>query len=231
MKRFKDVDRLQKILDAITTCEPFLALTDRKTFFASESTKNAVCWVFVRIGRIAEKLSAGIHSQYPEIPWNKLISMGTSLTCNCYDIDFNIVWDSAKNDLPVLKSYLPGIIAKLRSSGPPAGNISRSEGGKSGTIHQLDELKKHREEIYEIARRNKALKVYVFGSCARKEETPESDVDFLVEFQKGASLFDHSGLYYDLSHFLKRSVDVIDIDGLKKDSEFERSVKEEMILL
>ena len=96
---------------------------------------------------------------------------------------------------------------------------------------QLDELKKHRDEIYEIAKRNKAKKVYVFGSCARKEETPESDVDFLVEFQDGATLFDHGGLYYDLSQFLKRSVDVIDIDGIKKGSEFERSVKEEMVLL
>lgn len=95
----------------------------------------------------------------------------------------------------------------------------------------LDELKKQRDEIYEIARRNKAQKVYVFGSCARKEETSDSDVDFLVEFQDGASLFDHGGLYYDLSQFLKRPVDVISLGGLKKGSEFERSVKEEMVLL
>ena len=36
---------------------------------------------------------------------------------------------------------------------------------------------------------------------------------------------------YDLSQFLKRPVDVISLGGLKKDSEFERSVKEEMVLL
>ena len=95
----------------------------------------------------------------------------------------------------------------------------------------LDELKKQRNEIYEIARRNKARKVYVFGSCARKEETPESDVDFLVEFQDGATLFDHGGLYYDLSQFLNRPVDVISLGGLKKGSEFERNVKEEMVLV
>ena len=95
----------------------------------------------------------------------------------------------------------------------------------------LDELKKQRDEIYEIARRNKAKTVYVFGSCARKEETSDSDVDFLVEFQDGATLFDHGGLYYDLSQFLKRPVDVISLRGLKKGSEFERSVKEEMVLL
>lgn len=50
---------------------------------------------------------------------------------------------------------------------------------------QLDELKKHRGQIYKIAKKRKAKTIYVFGSCARKEETPESDVDFLVEFQDG----------------------------------------------
>ena len=37
---------------------------------------------------------------------------------------------------------------------------------------QLDRLHSLRREIYEIARKHKADKVYVFGSCARKEETP-----------------------------------------------------------
>ena len=46
----------------------------------------------------------------------------------------------------------------------------------------LDEIRAKRDEIYAIARAHKAEKLWVFGSCARKEETPESDVDFLVEF-------------------------------------------------
>ena len=43
---------------------------------------------------------------------------------------------------------------------------------------QLDRLQQLKEEILQIARKHNAEKVYVFGSCARKEETPESDVDF-----------------------------------------------------
>ena len=43
----------------------------------------------------------------------------------------------------------------------------------------LDEICAKRDEIYAIARAHKAEKLWVFGSCARKEETPESDVDFL----------------------------------------------------
>ena len=95
---------------------------------------------------------------------------------------------------------------------------------------QLDELKKHREEIYEIAKRNKAKTVYVFGSCARKEETSDSDVDFLVEFQKGATLFDHVGLRIDLAEYLERPVDVISLKALKNEA-FDRNVKKDMVLL
>ena len=96
---------------------------------------------------------------------------------------------------------------------------------------KLDEIMAKRDEIRALAQKYKVLRIFVFGSCARKEETPESDVDFLVEFQDGATLFDHGGLYYELSQFLKRPVDVIDMRGLKTGSEFERSVKEEMVLL
>ena len=46
----------------------------------------------------------------------------------------------------------------------------------------LDEIRAKREEIYAIARAHKAEKLWVFGSCARKEETPESDVVFLVKW-------------------------------------------------
>lgn len=231
MKRFKDADRLQHILDAISKIDSFLQSYDRKSFLASNATTNAVCMLFVIIGDFAGKLSAGLCSRYPEIPWDKFISMGNSLLRDCHDIDFNMIWDSAKNDLPVLKSQITGILSTRCPLEQPTERNFQSEAEMGRTLYMLDELKRQRAEIYEIAKRNKAKMVFVFGSCARKEETPESDVDFLVEFQDGATLFDHGGLYYELSQFLKRPVDVIDMRGLKTGSEFERSVKEEMVLL
>ncbi len=79
---------------------------------------------------------------------------------------------------------------------------------------QLDRLRSLRSEIYEIARKHKAAKVYVFGSCARKEETPGSDVDFLVELQNGASLFDLMDMQDEYESLLKCKVDVVSRCGL-----------------
>ena len=46
----------------------------------------------------------------------------------------------------------------------------------------LDRVRERRDELHEVARRHKVEKLWVFGSCARKEERPDSDVDFLVKF-------------------------------------------------
>ena len=95
---------------------------------------------------------------------------------------------------------------------------------------QLDRLRSLRGEIYEIARKHKADKVYVFGSCARMEETSDSDVDFIAEFQPHSSLFDLGGLQYDLQKLLGCKVDLIPEDSLTEDA-FAVNVRKDMILL
>ena len=52
----------------------------------------------------------------------------------------------------------------------------------------LDEIRARRDELYAIARKHKAEKLWVFGSCARKEERPDSDIDLLVKFSPSATL-------------------------------------------
>ena len=72
-----------------------------------------------------------------------------------------------------------------------------------------------REEILNLAERHGARNVRVFGSVARGEADPDSDVDFLVEMEAGRSLFDMGGLLMDLQQALGRKVDVVTECGLK----------------
>ncbi len=75
----------------------------------------------------------------------------------------------------------------------------------------LAELRARRDEILEVAASNRARNVRVFGSVARGEATPDSDIDFLVEFEPGASLMDLSGLHLDLEALLGRPVHVAEL--------------------
>ena len=96
---------------------------------------------------------------------------------------------------------------------------------------QLDRLRRLKDDIYRIAKAHNAEKVYVFGSCARKEETPDSDIDFLADFNDKASLFDHSGLELDLAELLGCSVDVVTFKRLRENDDFSKNVRREMLEL
>ena len=78
----------------------------------------------------------------------------------------------------------------------------------------LDQICAKHDEIYAIARAHKAKKLWVFGSCARKEETPERDVDFLVEFGEDAEFGAQVRLGDDLKSYFRRKVDVVSNRGL-----------------
>jgi hypothetical protein len=79
----------------------------------------------------------------------------------------------------------------------------------------MEGLKARREEILRLANQWGARDVRVFGSVARGEAGPTSDVDFLVEFEPGRSLLDHGGLLMDLQELLGCEVDVVSEGGMR----------------
>jgi hypothetical protein len=84
----------------------------------------------------------------------------------------------------------------------------------SATSVRNELLKSKREDILQIASKYGARNVRVFGSLARGEALPESDIDFLVDMEPGRSLFDLGGLLVDLHHLLGVEVDVVTEKGL-----------------
>lgn len=69
----------------------------------------------------------------------------------------------------------------------------------------------------EIRKKYKADILGVFGSYSRGEAEANSDIDVLVRFEKGASLFDWAGLVQYLKNKLGVSVDVVSEKSLKKE--------------
>ena len=65
-----------------------------------------------------------------------------------------------------------------------------------------------REQILEIAAKHGVTSIRVFGSVARGEAGPESDVDFLIEAGQNVTPWFPGGLIADLEDLLGRSVDV-----------------------
>ena len=73
--------------------------------------------------------------------------------------------------------------------------------------HEL--VDRFRDDIIRIAAHHGATNVRVFGSVARRDDRRNSDVDLLVQFEPGRSIFDHVGLVQDLEACIGKSVDVV----------------------
>ena len=90
-------------------------------------------------------------------------------------------------------------------------------------------LHRHREAILDIARRYGAHDIRIFGSVARGDADESSDLDLIVRFEPGRSLFDHGGLLMELQDLLGVKVDVISEGGMRP--RFRRHVMKEAVPL
>lgn len=79
-----------------------------------------------------------------------------------------------------------------------------------------DRLAELRDPIRRAAQQRGARDVRVFGSVARGEERPDSDVDLLVTLEPGRTLLDLARLELDLEALLGRAVDVVTVEGLRE---------------
>ena len=76
---------------------------------------------------------------------------------------------------------------------------------------------RHRDSILALVTAHHARHARVFGSVARGEDRPGSDVDLLVDFDDDASLLDEVGLRLALVDLLQVDVDVVASDALRGD--------------
>lgn len=73
-----------------------------------------------------------------------------------------------------------------------------------------------RKEILEISKKYGAYNIRIFGSVAKGTADQNSDIDFLIEMERGRSLLDLGGLLMDLQNLLGCKVDVVTERGLRQ---------------
>ena len=78
----------------------------------------------------------------------------------------------------------------------------------------MDRIEEIKEMILPVLRKYNVKKASLFGSIVRGEDTKESDIDILVEFEGRKSLLDLAGLKIELEEKLKRKVDVLTYESI-----------------
>lgn len=98
---------------------------------------------------------------------------------------------------------------------------------------KLEQLKKLKTQIYQIAAQYGIKQVFVFGSVARGDDTNLSDVDFLIEMESGASAFGVGAFQFEVQKLLGIQIDVVPTFALPKvdDKNFVQSLQHEAVAL
>lgn len=114
---------------------------------------------------------------------------------------------AARVPQPNLSAYENG----RRSPSPEVlGRLTRALAGRPSS-----RIEQHRDRLLAIVADHHATDPRVFGSVARGEDRPGSDVDLLVSYSEEASLLDEVGLRCALADLLQVEVDVVAVDTLR----------------
>jgi len=88
---------------------------------------------------------------------------------------------------------------------------------------QAERLRERRDALLDASRNHGASDVRVFGSVARQDERPDSDIDLLIELDPERTLLDLVAFGREASEILGMPVDVATADMLPDGAEHARS--------
>ena len=96
------------------------------------------------------------------------------------------------------------------------------------SILKIDEIA---DIIRPIIQKYNIAEVYIFGSYARNEVSPDSDIDFLVSGGDKFRLTDIFAFAEELRRVLDKKIDVFEINEVNENSDFYRQIMNEKVLV
>ncbi|MDA0842321.1 MAG: DUF86 domain-containing protein [Planctomycetota bacterium] len=103
-------DRIEDILLAADEIQGFIAGLDYAQFCSDPRTLRAVTADLMIIGEAAANLPGEFVSSHSEVPWRLMQGMRNRIVHAYFDVDTKIVWDTCREDLPMLIEALRVIL-------------------------------------------------------------------------------------------------------------------------
>lgn len=111
----RDLARLKHMLDSTKAILIFLHGKKRIDLDTDRLLLSGVIRELQILGEAAGKISQKTQDLFPNLPWKKLIGMRNRLIHAYFDVDREIVWNTAKDHLPAFYGQLEAIVMHLET--------------------------------------------------------------------------------------------------------------------
>jgi uncharacterized protein with HEPN domain len=103
---------LRHILDAVSRIEEYTKEIEYKNFMENHLVQDGVIRQIEIIGEATKRLSDKTRDNYPDVPWKDMTGMRDKLIHDYLGVDIDAVWDTVKEDIPILKNKLKDLLEK-----------------------------------------------------------------------------------------------------------------------
>jgi len=97
---------LHDILDSVNKIFKYTQDMSYEDFINDEKTIDAITRNFEIMGEAVKYLPANIRNKFPEIPFKKIAGMRDKIIHDYFGIDYDYIWITIKDDLPILKPQI-----------------------------------------------------------------------------------------------------------------------------
>ncbi|HMW07198.1 MAG TPA: DUF86 domain-containing protein [Leptospiraceae bacterium] len=109
------LDSLQDILDSINDIESFTQSIDFEKFLLNRLVQNAVVRSLEIIGEASKNIPDETKEKYADVPWRRIAGMRDKLIHNYFGVDYEMVWEVAKNKIIELRPSILQMINDLKN--------------------------------------------------------------------------------------------------------------------
>jgi uncharacterized protein with HEPN domain len=93
---------LRDLLDSARAIQGYLARLNREAFLADPEKQDAVLRRFEIVGEVAGRISPQTQALFPQVPFRAMRGMRNIIIHDYGEVDLELVWKTAKNDIPAL---------------------------------------------------------------------------------------------------------------------------------
>ncbi|OGN32952.1 MAG: hypothetical protein A3I39_03160 [Candidatus Yanofskybacteria bacterium RIFCSPLOWO2_02_FULL_47_9b] len=104
---------LNHITESIEAIERYAKGQTLETFLTSLKEQDAMVRRIEIIGEAVKNLPKNFKIKHPKIPWKKIAGMRDILIHEYFLVDLRAVWDTSKDDLPILKKQIKDLLKRL----------------------------------------------------------------------------------------------------------------------